>query len=80
MPDALSPANPRPQVVADLLSFLAGRVVELEDGLAEPEVAEGTRLRAELDMTSELIDRVLYLYHGLGEGDIERVEAAEASA
>lgn len=80
MPDALSPANPRPQVVGDLLAFFADRVVELEDGLAEPDVAEAARLRAELDMTSELIDRVLFLYHGLGEGDIERVEAAGASA
>jgi len=80
MPDALSPARPRPQVVADLLGFLAQRVVDLEEGLAGPDADEAARLRAELEMTSEVIDRVLYLYHGLGEGDIERVEAAQASA
>jgi hypothetical protein len=80
MPDALSPANPRPRVVADLLEFLAGRVVELEDGLAEPDVSEADRLRSEADMTSGLVDRVLYLYHGLDEKDVERLEGAEASA
>jgi hypothetical protein len=80
MPDSLSPANPRPRVVADLLEFLAGRVVELEDGLTAPDVAEADRMRAELDMTSDVIDRVLYLYHELGEADVERVEGAGASA
>ncbi len=80
MPDALSPANPRPQVVADLLAFLAGRVVELEEGVADSDVAESKRLRAELDMTSGVIDRVLFLYHGVGEDEIERLEGAQASA
>jgi hypothetical protein len=80
MPDSLSPANPRPQVVSDLLDFLAGRVVDLEDGMADPDVGETERLRAELDMTSAVIDRVLYLYHELGEADIEQVEGAPASA
>lgn len=78
MPDSLSPAKPRPQVVADALAFLADRVVELEDGLAEADPSEPDRLRAELDMTSGLIDRVLYLYHGLGDEDVERVERALA--
>lgn len=80
MPDSLSPANPRPQVVEDLLDFLANRVVELEDGLADPESIESGRLHTELDMTSSLIDRVLYVYYGLTSEDIERVEAAQASA
>lgn len=81
MPDALSPANPRPQVVEDVLGFLAKRVVELEDGLTDPGDGEAARLRAELDMTSDLIDQVLYLYYGLGPDEIERVEsAAQASA
>jgi len=80
MPDSLSPANPRPQVVDDLLGFLARRVVELEDTLPEPD-ADAARLRAELAMTSGLIDRVLYLLYGLEGDDIERVEAeAGASA
>ena len=35
MPDSLSPANPRPQVVVDILGFLAERVVELEETLGD---------------------------------------------
>jgi hypothetical protein len=80
MPDSLSPANPRPQVVSDLMDFLAGRVIELEDGLAEPDVPDVERLRAELDMTDGLVDRVLFLYHALAAADVEKVEAAQASA
>jgi hypothetical protein len=80
MPDSLSPASPRPQVVGAILDFLATRVVELGEREAEPDGEEVERLRAELDMTGNLIDRVLYLYHGLGGEDMERVEAAQASA
>ena len=81
MPDSLSPANPRPQVVVDILGFLAERVVELEETPDDPASSETRRLQAELDMTSNLIDQVLYLYHQLGSEDIERVEAAaQASA
>ena len=78
MPDSLSPANPRPRVVADALRFLANRVVELEEELSSSDASEPDRLKAELDMTSGLIDRVLYLYHGLNEQDVERLEQAAA--
>lgn len=78
MPDSLSPANPRPQVVADALGFLANRVVELEEELASPDESETERLKAELDMTSDVIDRVFYLYYGLTEQDVERLEQAAA--
>ena len=78
MPDSLSPANPRPQVVADALDFLANRVVELQDELAGPDDGDQERFQAELDMTNGLIDQVLYLYHGLDESDVERVEQAAA--
>jgi hypothetical protein len=80
MPDSLSPASPRPQVVREILDFLATRVVELGESEAEPDGEEVERLRAELDMTGSLIDRVLYLYHGLGGEEVERVEAAQAPA
>lgn len=79
MPDSLSPANPQPRVVGEVLGFLAARVVELGESVREPSDGEGDRLRAELDMTSSLIDRVLYLYHGLADDEIERVEAAQAA-
>lgn len=78
MPDSLSPAMPRPQVVADALEFLADRVIELEDGLESDDASEPDRLRAELEMTSGLINRVLYLYHGLSAEDVEQVERAFA--
>ncbi len=76
MPDSQAPATPRPQVVEDILSFLSGRVVELEDGLAQPGDEEAEKLRAELEMTSHLVDLVLYLFHDVAEEDVERIEAA----
>jgi len=74
MPDAKAPASPRPEVVEDILGFLAARVVELEDGLDGPDPESEERMRTELDMTSRLIDLVLYQYHGLARTDIERLE------
>lgn len=80
MPDSLSPANPRPRVVADLMAFLAGRVVEIEDEIAEPGDSDEARLEAEREMTIGVLDRVLYLYHALDASEVEQVEAAQASA
>jgi len=77
MPDAKAPASPRPEVVEDILGFLAERVVELEDGLAKPDGDREDRLREELDMTSRLVDLVLFLFHELDHADIERVEAGQ---
>lgn len=79
MPDALSPANPRPQVVADLLDFLADRVVGLEENLDGDDASEPEKLQRELEMSSDLIDRVLYLYHGLSSEEVEYVESAQAA-
>jgi len=81
MPDSMAPASPRPVVVEDILAFLARRVVELEDGLAEPGDGEAVRLRSELEMTNQLIDLVLYEFHGVGPDEVERIEAGgQASA
>ena len=77
MPDALAPASPRPEVVEDILSFLSARVVELEDGLADPDLTDGDTMRGELSMTSRLLDLVLYRYHELGTEDVEAIEADE---
>jgi hypothetical protein len=74
MPDAKAPASPRPEVVEDILAFLAGRVVELEDGLASGEGDAQDTLRAELSMTSRLVDLVLYRFHQLAPADVDRVE------
>ena len=76
MPDSQAPASPRPQVVEDVLSFLARRVVELEDELAGAEPEEAESMRAELGLTSQLVDLVLYQFHGVGPKDVERIEAA----
>ena len=78
MPDSISPASPRPQVVSDVLDFVASRLVVLQDELSDPDNSDLERLQAEMEMTGGLIDRVLYLYHGLNEQDIERLEQAEA--
>lgn len=75
-PDALAPAEPRPQVVEDLLHFLAGRVLELEEALADDSVDEATRARAELRATDRLVDLVLALYHGLDKEELGRLETA----
>ena len=75
MPDALAPAEPRPLVVRDLLSFLADRVLELEAQLSGEVPEDEPRLRAELQMTDRLVDLVLYRYHGLRQEQIEQLEA-----
>lgn len=73
MPDSQAPANPRPQVVRDILHFLAGRVVELQEAVDEADTPEDAETA--LEMTSHLVDLVLYLYHGLSSAEIETVEA-----
>lgn len=81
MPDSMAPANPRPQVVQDILVFLSGRVIELEDGLAGSPDEDADKLRLELEMTSHLIDLVLYQFHDVRPEEMERIEAAgQASA
>jgi hypothetical protein len=75
MPDSKAPASPRPPVVEDVLAFLARRVVELEDGLTESTAEDGDKLRNDLEMTSHLIDLVLYQFHGVSRKEMERIEA-----
>ncbi|HZD04316.1 MAG TPA: hypothetical protein VE173_05345 [Longimicrobiales bacterium] len=77
MPDALAPAEPRPEVVEDIVRFLAGRVVELEEALAGSDAEEPDRLRVELALTDRLVDQVLYLFHAVPEDEIARLEAAQ---
>lgn len=80
MPDALAPAEPRPEVVEDVLRFLAGRVLELEERLSEDGSDPEDRSKAELDMTSRLVDLVLYLLYGLDSGDVDKIEAHRAAS
>jgi hypothetical protein len=56
--DSLAPPAPRPEVVEDVLLFLARRYLEL---LPETDAT----LRLEREMVERLIDLVLYRLHGL---------------
>lgn len=76
MPDALAPARPSPEVVQDVLTFLGGRVVELEEESAELDGEDKEHRETELEMTSRLIDLTLYLLHGIRPDEIAAVEAA----
>ncbi len=67
--DATRPACPRPEVVEDVLLFLAGRCIDLE-GRVEPEKA------VEREATVRLIDLVLYRLHGVDVHEAERLELA----
>lgn len=76
--DALAPAEPRPEVVNDILSFLADRIVELEERLSSPgDDDDPTQLRSEFDTTDRLLDLVLYQYHGLAPELVEGLEASK---
>lgn len=70
MPDSLAPARPRPEVVEDILVFLAARVAQLADG------TDG-EARIEREVTLRLIDLVLYRQHGI---DVEEYESLEEEA
>ncbi|TVP42343.1 MAG: hypothetical protein EA350_16240 [Gemmatimonadales bacterium] len=64
-PDSLAPASPRPQVVEDLLVFLAGRLLDLHEEVREGTPIDGDRAALEHRMTDGLLDRVLMTYHGI---------------
>ena len=67
MEDSLAPASPRPEVVEDILLFLATRVVQLQE-------MDDEEARVEREVTTRLIDLVLYRQH---EVDVEESEQAE---
>ena len=79
MPDSLAPPRPSPEVVKDLLGFLAARVVELEEQKAQSDGEDREHAEAELKMTSRLVDLVLYMLHDFGPEEVGKVEAALAS-
>jgi len=67
--DSLAPASPRPEVVEDILLFLATRCLELLP-------VTDQKLVLERDMTARLIDLVLYRLHGIPVDGIDRLEIA----
>ena len=79
MPDSLAPPRPSPEVVEELLGFLATRVVDLEEQTSLAEHDEDREHReAELKMTNRLIDLVIYQLHDLGPEEVGKVESALA--
>ncbi len=79
--DALAAAEPRPQVVEDLMRFLAGRVIDLGDPASNDDTApdEAERRELELDLTSALLDQVLMLYHGIPPEEVGPEPPGEAA-
>lgn len=76
MPDSQAPPRPSPEVVRDLMGFLAARVVELEGRTAHSDGEDREHREAELKMTSRLVDLVLYALHDLGPEEVGKLEAA----
>ena len=71
MPDSLAPANPRPEIVEEVVDFLAERVVALQDELGEPEDGEAGHRERDLAVTDRLLDLVLLRLHGVDPTDAE---------
>jgi hypothetical protein len=72
-------AEPRPEVVEDLLRFLAGRVLELDESISSGDVdGEPEKVRWELDMTDRLLDLVLYRWLELSPQETARAESVRS--
>lgn len=71
MPDSMAPARPRPEVVEDILEFLAARTVQLGR-------ADGEESGIEREVTLRLIDLVLYRQHDIDVEEFEAIEEAPA--
>jgi hypothetical protein len=67
--DSPVPATPRPEVVEDVLLFLATRYLELLP-------ATDAVLRLEREMSERLIDLVLYRLHSIAVDSVDRLELA----
>ena len=80
MPDSLAPANPRPEIVAEVVRFLAERVVALEDEMGGAGEGDAEQEARDLAVTDRLIDLVLFRLHGVDPADAEGFrDAARAS-
>jgi hypothetical protein len=71
MPDSLAPANPRPEVVEEIVGFLADNVVALQDQNGSPEDEDASRTERDLALTDRLLDLVLFQIHGVDPADVE---------
>jgi hypothetical protein len=75
-PDSPTPPQPAPAVAADLMDFMARRVVELEEETGYSDGEEREQREAELKMTSRLVDLLIYMYYRLSPHEVAKVEAA----
>ncbi len=71
MPDSPSPPTPRPQVVEDILLFLAERRIEREGAAGAEDVFA-------LQATDRLLDLVLYRLHMIPVQTVDRLELSAA--
>lgn len=76
MPDSLAAPRPSPEVIQDILSFLASRIVDLDEQTSVLGGEDLEHREAELKMTNRLVDLVLYHLHRIGPEDVGKVEAA----
>ena len=72
--DALASAEPRPEVVEQFLTFLAGQVLQLRVAAEGDPSQEGDRAALDLRMTEGLLDRVLIGYHQLSPEEVGTLE------
>ncbi len=80
MPDALAPANPRPEIVEDVVKCLAERVVALQDDMGGSDEGDGEQVARDVALTDRLLDLVLFRLHGVDPADAEGFrDAARAS-
>jgi hypothetical protein len=69
----------RPEVVEELLRFLAARVLELDESISTGQVdGEPEKVRRELEMTDRLLDLVLYRWLELSPQEAARAEAVRS--
>lgn len=72
LPSVPQDANPRPEVVEEILEFLARRVVELDASGSKGgnDAEEAARHASERAMTAGLVDVVLMQLHDIDPGDL----------
>ena len=69
----------RPEVVEELLRFLAARVLELDERISTGQVdGEPDKMRRELEMTDRLLDLVLYRWLELSPQEAARAESVRS--
>ncbi|TVP75862.1 MAG: hypothetical protein EA352_07055 [Gemmatimonadales bacterium] len=74
-PDSRAGPSPRPQVVEAFATFLAERLLELEERARQAGGEEADRAALERRMTDGLLDRVLMTYHGIEAEDAGVLDA-----